>query len=226
MRADYDWPLPPGEPGLEPDAAHLWRVSLDAPEGSGPALAQTLSADERQRADRFRFEADRRRFVVGRGALRALLGQYGGCAPAGLTFVYGPHGKPSLAGPPGAHGIFFNASRSDALALVAITRAGEIGVDLERVRALPEWREIARRVLTGDPDAAPPATLAAFFREWTRHEARLKASGLGLGGQPAAERTWDVRSLALEPDLVAAVALPAGVRQVACWSWCGHLVPA
>lgn len=221
-----EWPPPPAQLVLAPDDAHLWRVSLHASDESLHAFARTLSADEHQRADRFRFETRRRRFVIGRGVLRALLGRYAGRAPAGLEFAYGAHGKPSLAGPPEARGIFFNASQSEEFALCAITRAGEIGVDVERVRAVPEWREIAQRFLTEDRDASPPATLADFFRAWTRHEARLKAAGLGLGGQPAGEHAGELRSLSIATDLVAAIALPVGVRQLACWSWRDHFAVA
>jgi 4'-phosphopantetheinyl transferase len=204
---------------LEPDDAHVWRVSLNASDGSAQAFARTLSADERQRADSFRFEKLRRRFVIGRGLLRALLGQYVGRAPADLAFVYGPNGKPSLVGAVNARRIFFNVSQTEDVALVAVTSTGEIGVDVERVRTISEWPEITEHILSHDRDATPPDTLADFFHEWTRHEARVKAAGLGLGGQPGGEQKWSVRSLLLEKDLVAAVAFPIGVRHFTCWTW-------
>jgi 4'-phosphopantetheinyl transferase len=213
------WSNPTEPLEFEPDDAHLWRVSLTASDESVQAFEQTLSADERLRADSFRFEKLRRRFVIGRGVLRILLGRYLGCAPAELTFVYGPHGKPSLMGCHHARAIYFNVSQSEDVALVAVTWTGEIGVDLEHVRSISEWPEIAERILTHDRDAAPPANLADFFHEWTRHEARVKAAGLGLGGQPTGEQKWAVRSLSLEDNLVAAIAFPIGVRHFRCWQW-------
>lgn len=213
------WPTPPGPVALELDDAHLWRVSLMASDRSVHAFGQNLSADETQRAHSFQFEKLRRRFIVGRGVLRELLGQYFGRAPAGLEFVYGSNGKPALVGSPASRPIFFNVSQSQDVALIGVTWTGEIGVDLEHVRAISEWPDIAERILTHDRDAAPPSTLEDFFHEWTRHEARVKAAGLGLGGQPVDEQQWSVRSLTLEKDLVAAVAFPIGMRHFTCWSW-------
>jgi 4'-phosphopantetheinyl transferase len=213
------WPIPPGPVVLELDDAHLWRVSLIAPDRSVQAFGQNLSSDETQRANSFRFERLRRRFVIGRGVLRALLGRYLGYAPAGLEFAYGSNGKPSLAGAHLMRPIFFNVSQSEDVALIGFTWTGEIGVDIEHVRTISEWPDIAERILSHDRDAAPPSTLEDFFHEWTRHEARVKAAGLGLGGQPAGEQKWSVRSLTLEKDLVAAVAFPIGVRHFTCWNW-------
>ena len=221
-----EWPAPSSHPVLGPDDVHLWRVSLNASDVSLHEFARTLSADERHRADCFRFEVHRRRFIVGRGVLRALLGQYVGQAPAALAFAYGPHGKPALTGSRRERGIFFNASGSDEFALMAVTRIGEIGVDLEHLRPVPEWREIAGRLLAADHDVAPPATPAEFFRAWTRHEAGLKAAGLGLGGAWPPGPAWELRSLLIDPDLVAALALPEGVRHVAGWSWGNHCTAA
>jgi 4'-phosphopantetheinyl transferase len=56
-------------------------------EGDGPssaALLPWLSADERERADRFRHEHVRRRFVRARAAVRSLLTEYVGAAPSAL----------------------------------------------------------------------------------------------------------------------------------------------
>ncbi|MDO8540966.1 MAG: hypothetical protein Q7S40_11065 [Opitutaceae bacterium] len=206
------WPAPSPPHFLEPDEAHVWRTSLLASDAHIDAFAQTLSADERERAARFRFAIHRRRFVAGRGKLRSLLGRYLGHAPADLEFAYSPNGKPSLARSPNARSLFFNASHTEDCAMIAVTWVGEIGVDAEQVRPIPEWRDIARCILAPDPDAEIPSTLHEFFKEWTRHEARVKATGLGLGGQPAGEGKLAVHSLSLEKDLFAAVAFPAGVK--------------
>ncbi|MES1245101.1 MAG: hypothetical protein ABUT39_26085, partial [Acidobacteriota bacterium] len=59
--------LPAGE-------VHIWFVDLDPPAGRVEALGRSLAQDEWDRANRFRFDRHRRQYVVGRGALRALLG--------------------------------------------------------------------------------------------------------------------------------------------------------
>src|SRR3954464_143573 len=93
----YDeWPVAPKRLHLAPDEVQVWQISLDGSAARVHAFTQTLAADERKRADDFRFAEHRRRFIIGRGTLRALLGQYLDRAPADLKFVYGPYGKPSL----------------------------------------------------------------------------------------------------------------------------------
>src|SRR5690606_7817800 len=88
-------------PGPRDDEVHAWAVPVDLPPAPPEVLRSVLSADECERADRFRFEDDRRRYVVGRGVLRVLLGRCTGIEPQRLVFGYGAHGKPALAEPGG-----------------------------------------------------------------------------------------------------------------------------
>jgi 4'-phosphopantetheinyl transferase len=172
-------------PRLLPGEVHVWRFTLDPPADLAARFEETLSDDERRRADRFHTEALRRRFVAGRGGLRAALGAYFGIDPAEVTFEYGPHGKPVLACgfvPATA----FNLSHSHELALFALTSVGAVGVDLEAIRPMEEHgRRLIRRFFSPAEQAeylALPVAdrLAAFFRGWTRKEAFLKATGTGL----------------------------------------------
>lgn len=91
------WHLPPPDLVLLSDDVHVWCASLEQPTERVDRLAQTLSDDEMSRAERFRLERDRRRFIVARGVLRAILGQYLDVEPSRLCFSYGEHGKPSLS---------------------------------------------------------------------------------------------------------------------------------
>src|ERR1700730_18249872 len=90
------WPSPPVDWQLGPREVHIWAIALDQPSARVSAFSDTLSPDEQIRAGRFHFDRDRNRFIVGRGWLRALLGQYLGCAPAQLQFDYGNRGKPAI----------------------------------------------------------------------------------------------------------------------------------
>jgi 4'-phosphopantetheinyl transferase len=174
---------------LRPHDIDVWRAALDDQPAEVLQYLQTvISPDEAGRAHRFYFERDRRRFVIGRGILRLLLGRYLGREPGELVFRYGENGKPALAtlngGPPP---LYFNVTHSEGLAVYAFTRAGEVGVDIERIRDIPELEQIAGSYF-------PPGELARilacpeerrrdeFFRAWTRQEAVLKATGVGLGG--------------------------------------------
>jgi 4'-phosphopantetheinyl transferase len=168
----------------EPEAGevHVMRASLEAPPERVAALRALLSDDERARADRFHFDRHRRRFVVARATLRQLLAGYTGRRPQELVFAYGALGKPALAG---GGDLYFNVSHSDELAIYAVTRGHEVGVDVERLRDLPGAERIAARFFSvperEELSALPPAArVAGFFTCWTRKEAYVKARGDGL----------------------------------------------
>ncbi|MSU58568.1 MAG: 4'-phosphopantetheinyl transferase superfamily protein [Pedosphaera sp.] len=160
---------------------HVWVFGLDAPPEKISALAATLSADERERAGQYRFGQLRERFTVGRGRLRAVLGGYLARAPADLEFGYTARGKPTLKD----EGIHFNLAHSDDLALLAVTRVAPVGVDLERIRRMPDAvaiakRFFARREVAALADLPAAAQDEGFFNLWTRKEAWLKATGDGI----------------------------------------------
>lgn len=163
----------------------LWLVRL----AQSDEVADTglLDAQERERARRFRFERDRRRHVDAHVALRQVLADRTGRSAAALEFEAGAFGKPRVAGAPRCE---FSLSHSDDLALIALADEGEIGVDIERVRALPDLDALARQCLAADElralEALPTADRAfSFLQTWTRKEACLKALGLGLQIEPA-----------------------------------------
>jgi 4'-phosphopantetheinyl transferase len=58
---------------LQDGQVHLWRVDLDVPDPKFGSLRGILSEEEILRSERFRFPELRRRFAVGRGALRMIL---------------------------------------------------------------------------------------------------------------------------------------------------------
>ena len=146
---------------------------------------RTLDLEERERASRFHFEKHRRRFIVGRGVLRLLLGRYLRIAPEEVRFAYGPYGKPSLGGEHGGNRLRFNASHSHELAVYGFVHEQEIGVDVEYVKDDFQSEEIAVRFFSAQEvqtlTALPKYERhAAFFRCWTRKEAYIKAIGSGL----------------------------------------------
>lgn len=106
---------------LQTDTAHVWAVDLERETFDGHMLAETLSADEWVRADRFLFEKHRAHFVAARGCLRAILAKYMECKPGELAFFYGEHGKPALASPWDKSQLRFNLSHSAGLALIAVS---------------------------------------------------------------------------------------------------------
>ena len=180
---DSVWKIPLRSPTLKDNEIHVWRANLELSPPKIERLTALLSSDEIARADRFRFPQHRRRFIVARGILRQLLGDYLSVAPHSLNFAYEARGKPFLTGED--TNIKFNISHSQEYALFGFTRKYLIGVDLEYQRSmdclkiaerffLPQEFEIIRQ-------AASERT-KLFFQLWTAKEAYLKALGTGLSG--------------------------------------------
>lgn len=166
---------------LPADEVHLWRIALDA-EPAPPGA--WLSPDEQQRAAKFHFDRDRRRWSCARAGLRAVLGRYLGAHPAALRFVYDAYGKPSLGGGV-ADAPHFSLSHSADLAVVAVGRTPWLGVDIEWRRPCADALAIARRYFARSEylaleRLAPADRLRGFYACWTRKEAYLKAVGRGL----------------------------------------------
>jgi 4'-phosphopantetheinyl transferase len=143
-----------------------------------------LSAEERERLQSLRFQADRERWGFSRQVLRALCGAYLGLAPGRVGFTRGACGKPALSPelrPAG--GFHFNLSHSGDLCLFAFSSECELGVDVESCREGLPFEELARSVF-GPEEAGNLAREGEggwdFYRLWTRQEAALKAAGLGL----------------------------------------------
>jgi 4'-phosphopantetheinyl transferase len=163
----------------------VWHAGLDPEPDRLGELEATLSDDERERAGRFRFDRDRRRYVAARGTLREVLAARLGAEPAALRFDYGEQGKPVLRPEHGGRELFFNVAHSGDRGAFAVGVVPAIGIDVEVVRPVRDARSIATRFFSRQEsaaiDALPPALrLQAFFLCWTRKEAFIKALGEGL----------------------------------------------
>jgi len=110
---------------------HLWRAPLNVSADTLASLSRALDREEHDRARRFRFEHDRVRWMAARGWLRHLLAGYHGANPAELRFEQHASGKPRLGAP--SQWLRFNVSHSADMAVFAVARSREVGVDLEHV---------------------------------------------------------------------------------------------
>ena len=172
-----------------------------------------------------------------RAPLHALLAAYLGIEPQQLNLVDDAYGRPALGADHG-QALGFNWSHSGPHALVALGRHIVPGVDVEQQRARPRALEIARRFFSSeeaDALAALPSDQrsVAFLDLWTAKEAVLKALGRGLAfglHRLSIARTpdglalrrldqhdisaWQLRPLALDAALVAALAWRGGPRHI------------
>jgi len=155
------------------------------------SLLSSLNAEERARAARFRVERMREQFIVARGQLRTLLAHYLGLLPGEIPLQYEEQGKPHL---PPEFGLHFNLSHTDGLAIFALSR-DLVGIDVERVRSLPEAENLVARFFSKREGVEflalhPEARSTGFMRAWTRKEAVLKALGRGVLALDTCEVTF------------------------------------
>jgi len=165
-----------------PTVVHLWRALSPTLAPRLSDLEICLTAAEQARADRLIAADARLQFILGRAVTRSVLSEYMlETAPIDVPLAVGPRGKPFIPG----SDLRFNIAHSGEVILVAVVRGREIGVDVERVRALPNLHTMARDNLSAAeqdelfnlPEARREA---AFFNGWTRKEAYLKALGDGF----------------------------------------------
>ncbi len=196
----------------------LWLLSTETLETTvEDAFTACLSATERGQLQHIHWPTAQRQFLLSRGCLRHLLSRYTGQAPAALTFVYGPKGKPELSpnGDKTSSQPRFNLSHSGQRLLVAISTAEDIsaiGVDIETLRPIKRLSGLCRRYLS----AAEAKTVLAlpspeadhqFLRYWTGKEACLKSLGMGIAdSMQTLELILETPELSSVPALVNVVA--------------------
>jgi 4'-phosphopantetheinyl transferase len=156
---------------------------IDLRQPWGDPQTGSLAEWERERAARFRFEKDARRYLVSHAALRQLLGQHLGMPPAQVPLQTTPLGKPFIQG----HPVHFNMSHSEDWGLIGLHHRQIIGVDIELHHTIHEIEALARQNYTAAEWAAVQTSLDpldAFLTCWTRKEACLKALGSGFSIEP------------------------------------------
>jgi 4'-phosphopantetheinyl transferase len=234
-------------PPLAPEEVHVWRIGLELGDALLARLRQMMAEDERLRADRFHFERDRRHFIAGRGALRVLLAGYLASRPEQVRFAYSNYGKPRLADETKGSDLRFNLTHSHGLALLAITRGRDVGIDVEQLRDIErDGQSLAERFFSAQESAVlaslpPHRRREAFFNCWTRKEAYIKANGQGLSlpldkfdvslhpGEAAAllstrhdpdeVHRWSMRSLLPCDGYVGALVVEGKSWQLWCGDW-------
>ena len=240
------WGLAPKTPVLSSEEVHVWSAKLDQTASRVHNLQQTLDGNERARAERFYFRRDRNHFIVAHGLLRVILSRYLNIEPGDLRFCYSPYGKPMLAKEFDGDRLRFNLSHSHSVVLYAVTRAREIGIDIECIRPELAYEQIAEGFFSPREVAALRTVpmsrqLKAFFDCWTRKEAYIKARGEGLSlaldrfdvslapgepatllstvGDPHETSRWSLRELDVAPGYVAALAVEGQDWRLKCWQW-------
>jgi 4'-phosphopantetheinyl transferase len=204
---------------------HVWSQQLTRTQREIASFRRLLSADELERATRFRFENSRSDYIISRGTLRHLLGLYLSANAEDLRFEYSAYGRPGLHADTHGRTLDFNVSHSGGIVLLGFSRGRRVGVDVEKIRRDFETSEIAERFFsTAERDSLRLLPVEqrheAFFRCWTSKEAFIKALGGGLS-HPLDQ--FDVSLTPESPPVL--LATRPNAQEVLRWKLCNIHVP-
>jgi 4'-phosphopantetheinyl transferase len=218
---------------------HVWLADLEDPGVDLECYTECLSLAERARAAQFKFALHRQRYLIAHGALRSILGMYLGVDAAAIDFESGAAGKPKLARHLSRGAFEFNLSHSGGVALIAVARGTEVGIDVERIQEDFPFLSVAQRFFSHDEVAVLknlPTGLQreTFYKCWTSKEALLKAKGTGLSG-PLDEveivltatgvritpltQSWALTEVSSIRGYAAALALEMPQYSLECYRW-------
>ncbi len=243
---DHPWNIPPIDLELPENEVHVWRSALTLPAFIRQSLQRSLAPEESARAERFYFEKDRNHFIVARGLLRTLIGQYLKIEPDQVRFCYNSYGKPLLDPSLNQKQLSFNLSHSHDLVLYAFTYGREVGIDVEYMRPDVEYEQLAKYSFSPHENSMlqtlpASARQEAFFNCWSRKEAYIKARGMGLSlpldsfdvslrpDEPVAllhnrddaqeAERWSFRELAAGHSYASALAVEGRDWHLNYWQW-------
>jgi 4'-phosphopantetheinyl transferase len=171
------WQKPPSRPSLKKNEVHVWLIDINKSFEQLSYLSSLLSFDERRREELYRVELLYHNFIVVRGWLRKLLGEYLACAPEGIHFQYGENGKPFVDG-----SLYFNLSHSKGVLLIAFSRDHEVGIDVQYKQVIREIDKLSLRFFSKQESdevlsVVGDRKIEVFYHIWVRKEAYTKAVG-------------------------------------------------
>ena len=124
---------------------HLWTASLDVPADQVERLQSVLSAEEKERVSYFKFESTQHSYIVTQAVLRILLSSYLEINPSDVKTGARQKGKPYLMNDPS---LCFNLSNSHAPCVYVYSYDAEVGIDIEKIRDLPDIDQLIEKNLT------------------------------------------------------------------------------
>ncbi len=220
----------------------IWRATLSDWFPQLDKITACLTAEERNQGNRLIRPLHQQRFLLSHAILRWILSRYLEQSPDTISFEKGAHGKPYVEG----RSIQFNMTHSNDLALYAISAEMEVGIDVEYIEHPRRSDALVKRFFSkqeheeyqGFPEDERGL---AFYRAWTRKEAYLKATGLGLSYPldrfdvslaPAGDhcllhvedqneviRDWTLFSRQFEKNYLYSIAIKAPVDKLLTYTW-------
>ena len=143
---------------------------------------QTLDIEERTQADKFSNSLLKTRYIIAHGRLREVLAGYLNTQAETLIFDKLEHGKPYLLEYPE---LSFNLSHTGDFMAVAVAENCQIGIDIEVINPRSSFSALVKRCFS-EREArywqalSESEQICQFYQFWTRKEAFVKATGLGI----------------------------------------------
>ena len=233
-------------PALSLGEVHVWTARLADEHHATADLLRILSREERTQAAQFSFERDRMHFIQAHGIVRQILSNYLDADAATLIFARNHHDKPYLIPRANGPNLQFSVSQSSDCCMLAVRFDHAIGIDVEKVRDLPQAIDIVQSYFTPAESKALSALRGAarrdaFFALWTHKEATVKGLGISLAahlgriefhldpigglrliawdGDQSVAQGWSVVRLDPAPGYVAAVASAHPMRCLTLHNW-------
>jgi len=175
---------------LVDNEVHIWLNYLNVHEARIKHLYPLLSDEEKERSERFKFYKHRKAFIASHGFLHSVLSYYINTPANEIKFSHGEQGKPSVLEELNPEKIQFNLSHSNNMAILAVCKKHSLGIDIEYAQRKTDWSGISKRFFTQKEQqqffTLNEATQKdAFFQIWTRKEAHMKVTGMGLSLSPS-----------------------------------------
>ena len=174
---------------LQDNSIDVWLCQADSLQDRLDYFLSLLSSEEASRAERFKFNIHRNRFIISHGFMRSVLAKYLNIEPSDIKYQKTEMGKPFLIEEDNTPALKFNLSHTQDIALLAVTRKAQVGLDIEYMERKTDWQGICKRFFTqAEQDIlfalAETKQSQAFFQLWTRKEAYMKVLGTGLSLSP------------------------------------------
>lgn len=209
---------------LKESSVHLWRVFIPELLSQVELFSQLLNPAEMERANRFRFDIHRNRYIIARAVLRQILSLYTDVPAEEVAFSLGEYGKPYLRDNP--LDLQFNLSHSHDLAVYAIVKQCEIGIDIEKMEdeandALAQrfFNEQEYQQFLKLPEVEK---MTGFYAIWAAKEALIKAKGEGFfaaAKNQQSEEGYHLVHFDAHPGYQAAFATKQSIAEIVCWQW-------
>jgi hypothetical protein len=209
----HDWLPSPSRPLLRVGEVHVWRAALHDPRLLG---RDTLSLGEVIRAERCHSVTERNRYIAARVFLRDVLSRYTGTTASELC-LNEDDAEVSVA----LSTLRFTSCQSEDLALIAVTHAREVGVDVERVCGDLPFEELAAHFFEPSEQwsvrtvFAPEQKAWKFFDFWTTNEACSKVAAMCQ----TSKSTLSFHKLLPADGFLATLAVGGGSSHLALWDW-------